>query len=1117
MDGERMDVDGPSTGYSEDAKSRFYDQEYAVRPNENGSISRADEDAVNSGHDISFNVKNPQNDKTTTVSHRNAGSTQESSSKWDEFAESYFNSFTRRLHRTRKRTLRKYKARQRQFRHQVLRNMEEDLENENKLMESQYRRHIELKAYLPSRSNDSTADIRDFEHMEQIQEDQYLTRKKEIWGDIIFRNIPKLQKLARSSNFAKYVSLQKVSYAASRVAARNIKSLSLDTEEKKKRRKLVKEIQIKAKKISKEVVLFWRKNEKEEKENRKRAEKEAIEKLKKEEEAREKKRQMKKLNFLITQTELYSHFVVNKLKTEEEEEENDENKPEILASGETTDIADMDDAELNQLAKKQAQAALSRQQEKTKSFDKETATSKSSAGKIFDTKQKELEMDLVNPSLMPNQQIPQPEMLNCELKPYQLKGLNWLANLYEQGINGILADDMGLGKTVQSISLLSWLAETNNIWGPFLVVSPASTLHNWQQEITKFAPNLRALPYWGSLKDRKILRKFWTGKKIYDKESPFHVIVTSYQIVVQDQQYFQRVKWQYMILDEAHAIKSSGTTRWKTLINFNCRNRLLLTGTPIQNNMQELWALLHFIMPTLFDSHEEFAEWFSKDIESHAADQSTSALNQRQLSRLHMILKPFMLRRIKRDVEHELGEKIEKTVYCDLTPKQRKMYDKLSTNISIDLLLEKSLMNDGSSKDDETLMNLVMHFRKVCNHPQLFEIADTKSPFVFGNTNFSSRWVDFLSSSVTEPIIRLHLPKLVYDEIVEATPQNSNLDIWNTLNITKNMSDSISMCGFSGSEARSMLKLPLMKRCLIYRSLFQKLDDFAEVYGDQYPYRRFYVVEKLKRDYKIGNQLSNIWKDVERELLKIPIFYSPSCTSLTPEMVCSSSRFETRNSVDDPLWDAVISHSRNSKCCDDVQCKDSILDELLQLDYLSWKPGLSHIKVPNAKQMLFESGKLLALDKLLKELKENGHRVLIYFQMTKMIDLMEDYLTFRHYSYLRLDGSSKISERRDMVSDWQSRSDIFIFLLSTRAGGIGINLTAADTVIFYDSDWNPTIDQQAMDRAHRLGQTRQVTVYRLISRNTVEERILQRAMQKDEIQKVVISGGAFNQEVNDAT
>merc|ERR1719427_1310868 len=155
----------------------------------------------------------------------------------------------------------------------------------------------------------------------------------------------------------------------------------------------------------------------------------------------------------------------------------------------------------------------------------------------------------------------------------------------------------------------------------------------------------------------------------------------------------------------------------------------------------------------------------------------------------------------------------------------------------------------------------------------------------------------------------------------------------------------------------------------------------------------------------------------------------------------------------------------------------------------------------------------MVLDSLLSELKQEGHRVLIYTQMTKMIDLLEEFMSYRQHSYIRLDGSSKIHHRRDMVHHFQSRQDIFVFLLSTRAGGVGINLTAADTVIFYDSDWNPTVDQQAMDRAHRLGQTKQVTVYRLVTRGTVEEKILNRAREKSEIQNIVISGGQFNKDV----
>ena len=170
------------------------------------------------------------------------------------------------------------------------------------------------------------------------------------------------------------------------------------------------------------------------------------------------------------------------------------------------------------------------------------------------------------------------------------------------------------------------------------------------------------------------------------------------------------------------------------------------------------------------------------------------------------------------------------------------------------------------------------------------------------------------------------------------------------------------------------------------------------------------------------------------------------------------------------------------------------------------KIGYSTIRIPSMNRFITDSGKLSKLDEMLVDLQKNDHRVLIYFQMTKMMDLMEEYLTFRQYQFIRLDGSSKLDDRRDLVHDWQTKPELFIFLLSTRAGGLGINLTAADTVIFYDSDWNPTIDSQAMDRAHRLGQTKQVTVYRMVVRGTIEERMRDRAKQKEHVQQVVMEG-----------
>ncbi|KAJ3051904.1 putative DNA helicase ino80, partial [Rhizophlyctis rosea] len=277
--------------------------------------------------------------------------------------------------------------------------------------------------------------------------------------------------------------------------------------------------------------------------------------------------------------------------------------------------------------------------------------------------------------------------------------------------------------------------------------------------------------------------------------------------------------------------------------------------------------------------------------------------------------------------------------------------------------------------------------------------------------------------------------------------------------------------------------------------------------------------------------------------------YIPPALAAPPEYYCNDRSFswEQQRLLHD-TWvrallygDATLLQPRLTR--EDVDAVKWIREECPRVSSevgLLGEPGTAqrwtHIAIPSANKLITDSGKMVVLEKLLVQLKQGGHRVLLYFQMTKMIDLMEvgfnafecaslgavaekrstflqEYLTFRQYTYLRLDGSTSISDRRDMVTDWQTRPEIFIFLLSTRAGGLGINLTAADTVIFYDSDWNPTVDQQAMDRAHRLGQTKQVTVYRLITAGTIEEKILMRAKQKDQIQKVVMTGGEYRQNV----
>lgn len=424
----------------------------------------------------------------------------------------------------------------------------------------------------------------------------YVQIYEQIWKDIAKKDIPKVHRIQQTSLSTKQSNLRKTAQLASKEAQRW----------KLRTNKNVKDTQARAKRCMREMMSFWKRNEREERDLRRRAEKEAIERAKKEEEMREAKRQARKLNFLISQTELYSHFIGRKIKTDEVERSTDTvgvegsaetvkqpdrgpGMPPVIGDNASavTNFEDLDfDAEsdeaLQRAAANNAQHAIKTAQDKARAFNNPEGNVNMDDG----------EMNFQNPTSLGDIDIEQPKMLNCQLKEYQLKGLNWLCNLYEQGINGILADEMGLGKTVQSISVMAYLAEVHNIWGPFLVIAPASTLHNWQQEIARFVPQLKALPYWGSAKDRKVLRKFWDRKQLtYTKDSPFHVLITSYQLVVQDTQYFQRMRWQYMILDEAQAIKSSSSSRWKALLGFHCRNRLLLTGTPIQNSMQGMFLL----------------------------------------------------------------------------------------------------------------------------------------------------------------------------------------------------------------------------------------------------------------------------------------------------------------------------------------------------------------------------------------------------------------------------------------------------------------------------------------------------------------------------------------------
>jgi DNA helicase INO80 len=880
---------------------------------------------------------------------------------------------------------------------------------------------------------------------------------------------------------------------------------------------------------------------------------------------REKQRKSKKLNYLITRTELYSHFMAKRVSSD-------------VGDVEDLGLLEGDDGEELPGLIQDVQKAINESDNNTKSFD--FSANQHRKGTAMDDMNTELTYDIL-----------EPQMFQGRLKEYQKGGLNWLVNLYDQGINGILADEMGLGKTVQTIAFLGHLAERKGIWGPFLVIAPKSTLPNWCREIQQFTGGqLKVLPYWGSVKQRKILRKSINPHLLYTKHAPFHVLVTSYQMIVTDKNVFGKIKWEYMVLDEAQAIKSAHSQRWTTMLSLlkDCRNRLLLTGTPIQNNMGELWALLHFIMPTLFDNHQEFADWFSKDIESHAENKASN-VNQHQLHRLYLVLKPFMLRREKKDVADEMPSKTEIEIHCSLTSRQEHLYNGIRQKLSVADLLDQA----RNSKNVKSLMNLVMQFRKVCNHPELLDRKETTFSFCFANVEYTSGFDYLFVRAPNRNPIEFTIPRIIFNKAMFPTSLNISLQsgikwtlhyktlfnlfsiftrsyIASSLQPKEVVSPSgnylepesscwsfLKFCDQSPSEVEQLWSLDnslaSWAACVEKFNRLQQLQLHNVIYEEPQSHTKLLIhqihaptsLASIKNSLLLTDMIKDPNTHLEENLTLTSTYfiYRPKVMAPTQSFNCSSQVFAAQQR--DLLYNRYMCAQLNGVAhmttnfspelypISVLEKEPNYFEGQLGLSLMhegrkvvssvthyalppilptplghweSQKQGANFIKTIDFGELVRESSKMKILLKLLIQLKKENHRVLVYSQMTSMLDILEDFLSAHSYKFVRLDGSYGLDARQEMVDAFQNNHTIFVFLLSTRAGGLGINLTSADTVIFFDSDWNPTIDRQAMDRSHRIGQTKPVTVYRLVTSNTVEARILERAKQKHRIQTMVMTG-----------
>ncbi|KAG8435735.1 hypothetical protein GDO86_013617 [Hymenochirus boettgeri] len=488
----------------------------------------------------------------------------------------------------------------------------------------------------------------------------------------------------------------------------------------------------------------------------------------------------------------------------------------------------------------------------------------------------------------------QPEYLDITggtLHPYQLEGLNWLRFSWAQGTDTILADEMGLGKTVQTAVFLYSLYKEGHSKGPFLVSAPLSTIINWEREFEMWAPDMYVVTYVGDKDSRAVIREnefsfednaIRGGKKAsrMKKEASvkFHVLLTSYELITIDMAVLGSIDWACLVVDEAHRLKNNQSKFFRVLNGYPLQHKLLLTGTPLQNNLEELFHLLNFLTPERFNNLEGFLEEFA-DI-----------AKEDQIKKLHDMLGPHMLRRLKADVFKNMPSKTELIVRVELSPMQKKYYKFILTR-------NFEALNTRGGGNQVSLLNVVMDLKKCCNHPYLFPVAAMEAP---------------------------KMPNGMYD-------------------------------------------------------------------------------------------------------------------------------------------------------------------------------GSALIK---------GAGKLLLLQKMLRKLKDDGHRVLIFSQMTKMLDLLEDFLEHEGYKYERIDGGITGNMRQEAIDRFNAPgAQQFCFLLSTRAGGLGINLATADTVIIYDSDWNPHNDIQAFSRAHRIGQNKKVMIYRFVTRASVEERITQVAKKKMMLTHLVVRPG----------
>ncbi|KAH7026877.1 SNF2 family N-terminal domain-containing protein [Macrophomina phaseolina] len=778
----------------------------------------------------------------------------------------------------------------------------------------------------------------------------------------------------------------------------------------------------------------------------------------------------KALEYLLSQSKLYSSIMLAQMQRQEEEEsardekarKREEKAEKIAEAGQrrATRRAVKGEGEDEEVGGKKAgekklptkgrgrPPAKKAEVNKISSyFKREDVEAKAGKASVSDALQEAAEADVKTSDvgIQNLRSARQPKLVSGgTMRSYQLEGLEWLTSLYENGLNGILADEMGLGKTIQTISFLAFLRE-KGVYGPFLIAAPLSTTMNWVEEVKKWTPTIPVVLYHGSKQEREQIRR----KKLKSPGSPeFPIVVTSYEICMNDRKFLAGFGWKFIIIDEGHRIKNLNCRLIRELQSYQSANRLLITGTPLQNNLQELWSLLHFLMPTIFDKLESFESWFDfsalKDRQGYEQIFSEER-KQRLVASLHAILKPFLLRRVKADVEKLMPRKREYILYAPLTPMQRELYqailDGTSRQYLEDKAVEQMTSNAGTPRGSRSTTSLK---RKALD-------SGTATP---NKSSKTSREATPASVSGSVRGRRRAASRKTYEEVSDA-------------------------------------------------QYFRQLETAED--SDSTPQSRSTPDTEIEEEDIRAATLAMAKRQIGAKKLQNPIMQLRLC--------CDSP------------------YNFFSPFVDPQTGEEGSPDESL----------------------ITTSGKMLLLDALLPRLFAEGHKVLIFSQFKTQLDLLESYAEdLRGWRTCRIDGSVKQEDRQKLIKAFnkpaaapspnakqkakksgrtpttkrsirrdhtpeQDNEDekeedtrpANLFLLSTRAGGQGINLAAADTVVLFDSDWNPQQDLQAQDRAHRIGQTNNVIVYRLATRNTVETQLLDAAEGKRRLEKLVIRKGGL--------